>query len=203
PDVEHRRVVRGVDDRPVRNPLHPFDPHWRPGGPEYLARPVVRPPVVHATTARAPLDAQQRRPDDPDGVDDARNHEYDVEPQGTDHRAGKWSKPGGGVIRRPLCVIRRPRPDAQRPMCVSGSPVARRNARAPASPKLRGNATSSSYSSPLPTAASGATRGQHGTRSSAISMPTPDAAARCPASPANPSERSIMARAPRRASQRP
>ena len=53
------------------------------------------------------------------------------------------------------------------------------------------------------TAASGATRGQHGTRSSAISMPTPDAAARCPASPANPSERSIMARAPRRASQRP
>src|SRR5882672_297254 len=99
--------------------------------------------------------------------------------------------------------MRTPRPALQAPMRVRGSPVARRKARAPADPKLRGMATSSSYSSPLRAAARGATPGQQGTRSSSIVIAMPDAAATCPASPANPSEMSIMARAPRRASHRP
>src|SRR6059036_1781265 len=55
-------------------------------------------------------------------------------------------------------------------------------------------ATSSSYSSPLCAAASGVTPGQPGIRSNSIAIPTPEAAARCPASPARPSEMSIMAR---------
>src|SRR5229473_1640971 len=76
--------------------------------------------------------------------------------------------------------MRTPRPALQPPMCVRGSPVARRKARAPADPKLRGMATSSSYSSPLCAAARGATPGQQGTRSSSMPIAMPDAAARCP-----------------------
>src|SRR5213596_2446149 len=64
--------------------------------------------------------------------------------------------------------MRTPRPAVQAPIRVSGSPVARPNAFTSVGPKRRGMATSSSYSSPLRTAASGVTPGQQGTRSSAI-----------------------------------
>src|SRR6266545_5883190 len=203
PDVEHGRVVRRVQHRLVaRNALQSLRVHRRARGAEDLPRPVRPGPVVHA--AGMVPHAEQSRPDRGDGVVHRRSAEHGVEPDGSDHDAvAKWSYPAGSATGVLPSSSRTPPPRKHTPMRVSASPSSARNAATSASANAAGSVTSSSNSSPLAAAASGATPSQHGRRSSAISSPTPDAAARWPASAARPSLTSSIAVAPRAASQRP
>jgi len=128
-------------------------------------------------------------------------HDHQVEPQRADHpRRNDRSRRAARSVAH-LAVMRTPRPALQH-RCASGAAPWRGERRERPRPKLRGMATSSSYSSPLRAAARGATPGQQGTRSSSIVIAMPDAAAPARVA-ANPSEMSVMARAPRRASHRP
>src|SRR6266480_381121 len=199
PDVEHRGMIGDVDDGLIfGDQLESFGDDRRSRCFENVPRPVDTPPVIDA--AALALYAQQCRDDDAGCMNDCRDDEDYVIPAGSDTHA-KWSYPAGSLT-GVLCSRSRspprrpPAPRRQEPMRLSCNPVLARNADALESPNVGGMVSNSSNSSPLATAAIASTFSQQGMRSRLISIPTPDAAARCCASGTSPSEMSIIAVAP-------
>src|SRR2546426_188271 len=86
PDVEHRRVIRGIHHQPVaRDVLEALGDHRRPRRPEYIPRPVRAGPVIDAADPVA--HAKQPGHDGNECMNDCRNDENYIVPEGADTHA--------------------------------------------------------------------------------------------------------------------
>src|SRR5512140_363995 len=198
-DLEPAHVVGHVHARlRATHALRIADHDLHAGNLEHPVRPPVAAAAHHAV--RRNRNSKQHHDGDGDDEDQRHQHHHGISEKRA-HVQEKWLNPSAGASRSPFMRTVTPMPSGTgsitRPTAVSESLVARVNALTLSA----GAHTISSYSSPLMAASCAVTPSCQGSASRSIWMRTPLAAAMWPASASSPSEMSIPARAPERASQ--